>query len=198
MKKILKKPFYERDTVEVAQDLLGKILVRRWRDSILTGIIVETEAYGHESDPASHAYIGPTQRNKAMFGDPGYSYVYFSYGNHYCFNVVAREPDIAAGGVLLRSVIPIRGKEHMQKLRNTEELSDLTNGPGKIGQAFRITLAHNYRDMTKRGSIYVADGVELDKKDIIATPRIGISKAQEKLWRFIVADEVTEDLFKRR
>jgi DNA-3-methyladenine glycosylase len=194
MKKILKKSFYERDTVAVAQDLIGKILIRRWRDHILSGIIVETEAYGHDSDPASHAYIGPTQRNKAMFGDPGYSYVYFSYGNHYCFNIVAKEKDIEAGGVLLRSVIPVDGRTQMHKLRNTELVAEIANGPGKIGQAFRITLSNNYIDMTKKGSIYVVEGLNIDKKDILATPRIGISKAQEKLWRFIVKDELNDVL----
>ncbi len=105
--KILKKSFYERSTVRVAKELLGKILVRTWHGHILSGIIVETEAYCGLIDPASHAYKGPTARNKAMFGPPGHSYVYFIYGNHHCLNIVAKSKQVAAGGVLIRGLIPI-------------------------------------------------------------------------------------------
>jgi DNA-3-methyladenine glycosylase len=186
---ILKRSFYERDTVTVAKGLIGKKLIRIYKTNILSGIIVETEAYCGLIDPASHAYIGPTERNKAMFGPPGHSYVYFIYGNHHCLNLVAKAKNIAAGGVLLRGLIPVDGIEIMKKLRHTDIISHLTNGPGKIGQALHLTLADNHIDVTKKGELYVAEDISIQTKDIIATPRIGISKAQTNLWRFILKKE---------
>lgn len=187
--KLLKRSFYERPTTEVAQDLLGKRLVRIWHGNVLSGIIVETEAYCGLIDPASHAYKGPTSRNKAMFGSPGHSYVYFIYGNHHCLNLVAKENSVAAGGVLLRALIPYEGIPEMQKLRNTDVISNLMNGPGKIGQALHLRLTDNHIDLTKKDELYVTEYVDIPTKDIIATSRIGISKAQEKLWRFTIKKE---------
>lgn len=184
--KILKKAFYQQSTLHVAQNLLGKIVVRIWNGHMLSGIITETEAYLGLIDPASHAYKGQTERNKALFGPVGHSYVYFTYGNHHCLNLVAREKDMPAGGVLLRSIVPIEGIEMMKKLRHTDKISNLTNGPGKIGQALHLTLADNHIDVTKRGALYVTEGPKINPTDIIATPRIGISKAKEMLWRFIL------------
>lgn len=194
--KILKKSFYERSTVQVAKELIGKILVRIWQDNILSGIIIETEAYCGLIDPASHAYKGPTLRNKAMFGPPGHSYVYFIYGNHHCLNLVAKEKDIAAGGVLLRSLIPYTGITEMKKLRHTSVISNLTNGPGKIGQALHLTLSDNHIDITKKNALYVTEGLNIKPQNIIATPRIGISKAREKLWRFVLKKEVYDQIKK--
>lgn len=192
--KILKKSFYERSTIEVAQELLGKRLVRQYQGHTLSGIIVETEAYCGLIDPASHAYKGLTPRNKAMFGDPGRSYVYFIYGNHHCLNLVAKEKGVAAGGVLLRALIPYEGIPEMQKLRYTEAISNLTNGPGKIGQALHLNLTNNHIDVTKKGELYVAEGFDIPAKDIIATPRIGISKAQENLWRFTISKALYDQI----
>lgn len=198
--KILKRSFYERPTVEVAQDLLGKRVVRTLHGHVLSGIIVETEAYCGLIDPASHAYRGPTPRNKAMFEAPGHSYVYFIYGNHHCLNLVAKEKGVAAGGVLLRALIPYEGIPEMQKLRHTEAVANLMSGPGKIGQALHLNLTNNHIDLTKKGELYVTEGIDVPKQDIIATPRIGISKAQEKLWRFTITkeqyDQIKESLRK--
>lgn len=183
-----------RSTVHVARELLGKRLVRIWNGQVLSGIIVETEAYCGLIDAASHAYKGQTPRNKAMFGEPGHSYVYFIYGNHHCLNLVAKEKGVEAGGVLLRALIPFEGVEHMQKLRQIDVVSQLTNGPGKIGQALHLNLADNHIDVTKKGALYVIEGTEIPAQDVIATPRIGISKAQDCLWRFTLEKEALTQL----
>ncbi|MHA1675849.1 MAG: DNA-3-methyladenine glycosylase, partial [Candidatus Njordarchaeales archaeon] len=132
----LNRNFYERYTVDVARDLLGKVLVRVLSsEQILAGIIVETEAYRGQDDPASHAYGRKTPRNAIMYGKPGYSYVYFIYGMYHCLNVVT-EPEGVPAAVLIRAVEPIFGIELMKKYRNTDKISNLTNGPGKLCQAF--------------------------------------------------------------
>ncbi|MCL4380094.1 DNA-3-methyladenine glycosylase [Candidatus Dependentiae bacterium] len=182
----LPRSFYERSPVVVAQELLGKMLVRIVQGNVLTAIITETEAYCGLVDPASHAYRGKTARNAAMFGVVGHSYIYFIYGNHYCLNLVAHTADEAAGGVLIRGLKPIAGIEIMQQLRQKDAIDKLTNGPGNIGQALHLSLQHNHIDVTMHGELYVVDGIVLNSSAIRATPRIGISKAQDKLWRFIV------------
>lgn len=187
--KILKRSFYERPTVEVAQNLLGKQINRVWNGHLLSGIITEVEAYCGLIDPASHAYRGQTNRNKAMFGPVGHSYVYFIYGNHHCLNIVSRGKDMPAGGVLIRSLIPHDGIEIMQTLRHCDAIANLTNGPGKIGQALHLTLHDNHIDVTRKGPLYITQGITVAPTNIIATPRIGISKAQELLWRFIIREQ---------
>lgn len=178
--------FYQRDTVTVAQDLLGKIIIRQWNNQLLAGIITETEAYTGSDDPASHCYKGLTPRNFPMFGPVGYTYVYFIYGNHYCLNIVARTKDQKAGGVLIRSIVPLLGKEHMQLLRKNTSAMHLTDGPGKVCQALAVTQEHTNHDVTTVSSLYIAQGPPVDPCDILQTPRIGISKAQDKLWRFVL------------
>lgn len=184
--KLLKRYFYERPTVEVAYDLIGKLLVRMWHGTMLSGFITETEAYCGLADPASHAFKGKTPRNQAMFGPAGHSYVYFIYGNHYCLNVVAKEKDVPAGGVLIRGLAPYTGVPEMQKARNMADTKNLTNGPGKIGQALHLHLSDNHLDVTQKNGLYVTEGIHVPAENIIATPRIGISKSQDKLWRFVV------------
>ena len=111
---ILPKKFYQRDTVIVAKNLLGKKLVRRVGNYEMSGIITETEAYRHKDDPASHAFKKMTDRNSIMFGEVGMAYVYFTYGMHYCFNVVAKNDKISAGAVLIRGINPEKGIKRMQ------------------------------------------------------------------------------------
>lgn len=187
--KLLPREFYARDTVLVAKELLGKIMHRQWRGLHLSGVIVETEAYCGLIDPASHAYVGETNRNRALFGEVGHSYVYFTYGNHYCVNIVAREKDVAAGGVLIRALLPLDGINHMQKLRHTDIISNLTSGPGKIGQALHLRLSNNLIDLAKEGPLYLTEGFNFPKGAIGVTPRIGISKAIANPWRFMVNRE---------
>jgi len=182
---IIDSSFYKRDTVLVAQDLLGKTLVRYYNGIYVTGIIHETEAYRCSDDPASHAYRGKTQRNSAMFGPVGHSYVYFIYGVHFCLNVVARSQELQAGAVLIRSLLPMQGIPLMQKAR--KRMTNLANGPGKLTQALCITREQNGIDMTQEGQLFIVDtGIIVNKKDYRSTPRIGLSMAQDVLWRFYV------------
>ena len=182
----LPRSFYERSTVQVAQDLLGTIVVRTWNSQILAGIVTETESYGGPDDPASHAYTKKTERNAAMFGPVGHSYLYFIYGNHYCLNFVARAPESNAGAVLIRSLLPLHGKEYMQQLRGNVSESQLTNGPGKICQALGLTRLENFQDITYKNNVYVVPGINVTSDNFEHTARIGISKAQDRLWRFVL------------
>ena len=111
----LPRSFYSQDTITVAKNLLGKRIVRKIDNTELSGVISETEAYRHKDDPASHAFRKITERNKVMFGEVGKAYVYFTYGMHYCFNVVAKNSKFDAGAVLIRSIVPEKGIEIMQK-----------------------------------------------------------------------------------
>ncbi|MGB8467628.1 MAG: DNA-3-methyladenine glycosylase [Candidatus Babeliales bacterium] len=183
---ILPRSFYARSTVTVAQELLGKKLVRSINGKTVAGIITETEAYC-ASEPACHAYRGQTKRNGALFGPVGHSYVYFIYGNHHCLNIVSRDVTQCAGGVLIRALMPIEGIETMQQLRHGVSIDQLSNGPGKIGQALHITLQDNHIDVTKKGALYITEGITVLPNQIHATKRIGISKAQERLWRFVIS-----------
>lgn len=185
MKVIENISFFSRDTVEVAQDLLGKILVHENNGKLLSGIIIETEAYTSD-EPACHAYRGKTKRTEALFGPVGHAYVYFIYGNHYCMNIVAREKGCPAGGVLIRGLKPIEGIENMKQNRGIVDLKNLTNGPGKLTQALGITKNHYGLKLSKENGLYLIEGIAVNKKDIKATPRIGISQAQDKLWRFTI------------
>ncbi len=181
--------FYERPTEVVARDLLGKKLVRTITNNKsqkfrLAGIIVETEAYGHIDDLASHAHGGPTGRNKAMFGNVGRAYVYFTYGNHFCLNVTARRSTIGAGAVLIRGIEPIEGIELMRQFRPVENILSLTSGPGKLTQALNITSTLNGMDMTDfESEIHIEWGER--PKHIVTTARIGITRAVDKEWRFM-------------
>jgi DNA-3-methyladenine glycosylase len=191
--KILARSFYDRDTVDVAQDLLGKILVRKIDENILSGMITETEAYRYRDDPASHTYGGMTERNKAMFGQVGRAYVYFTYGMHYCVNAVAKSADYEAGAVLIRSLEPIKGMDYMSRQRKTRDISNLTNGPAKLTQALKITKKEYGEDLTKRSNLYVIEGQQVKKSEILSGPRIGIKKANDKMWNFKIAKNISLD-----
>jgi DNA-3-methyladenine glycosylase len=174
--------------VEVAKDLVGMRLtrivacdgtVRR-----LSGKIVETEAYGGSDDLASHARMGPTARNRVMFGQVGRAYVYFTYGTHFCINVSARSPDRPAGAVLIRALEPIEGIDLMKTNRSRQDVRHIASGPGKLTQALQVDAALNGADLTSsKSEIYIEVGMRPEK--VVATPRIGIRKAVEKKWRFI-------------
>ena len=180
--KILPKKFYNRDTVSVAKDLLGKILVRKIGKRELSGIITETEAYMGKNDPASHSSRKKTERNKVMFSQVGMSYVYFTYGMHYCFNVVAKNIEQESGAVLIRSIQPLKGINYMIKNRKTNNISNLTNGPAKLTQALQITSKQYNVDLTKNSNLFIMNGIK--PKKILAKPRVGIKIAVDKLWNF--------------
>lgn len=186
--RILGRQFYSRDTTEVAKDLLGKVLVRVVNNKALSGTIVESEAYRSTDDPASHSHRGKTERNSVMFGEVGHAYVYFTYGNHYCMNLVAKDSNTPAGAVLIRAIEPVNGISLMHKHRNTKDLYNLTSGPGKLTKALKITKKQNGTDVTRNGELYVVNGMDLDRSKIIATSRIGISVALDKQWRFLLRD----------
>lgn len=180
--------FYRRPTEVVARDLVGKKLVRIFRKNgwafRLAGTIVETEAYGYSDDQASHACMGPTARNGVMFGDVGRAYVYFTYGNHFCVNVSARSSRMEAGAVLIRGLEPVEGIDAMRQFRPVNNIFSLTSGPGKLTQALRITSAFNGADMTSPDSeLHIEFGAK--SRRVIATPRIGITRAADKEWRFV-------------
>ena len=186
---ILPRSFYDRDPRMVGPDLLGKILVRRDGRRLLTGRIVEVEAYLGAEDAAAHASIGKTARNAVLFGPPGYAYVYFIYGNHYCLNVSCL-PDGIPGGILFRGVEPIQGMAAMFKRRGIDESSDLrklTRGPGRLAAAFGITReGDNGKDLTSsRSNLYIADDGQ-PAPEVLITKRIGIKKAAEMPLRYIV------------
>lgn len=179
----LERFFYERNTQIVAFELIGKVLVLNQKGTALSAKIVETEAYLGAVDPASHAYRGVTPRNQVMFGPAGFSYVYFTYGNHHCLNVVTEKKDVP-GAVLIRAVEPLSGVSVMKKRRGSGiDDEELTNGPGKLTQAFGITREHSGVDLTGE-SFYIADGVQNGPLDIKVTTRIGISSAQKMPLRF--------------
>jgi DNA-3-methyladenine glycosylase len=188
----LARDFYTRDPRAVSHDLLGKVLVRRQQRRRLTARIVEVEAYLGLDDPAAHSASGRTARNFVLFGPPGLTYVYFIYGNHYCFNVSCL-PDGEAGGVLFRALEPISGIEQMALARDiaidaTSDLRKLTSGPGRLAEAFGITRERdNEKDLTspKSDLFIVDDGFRPQRIEI--TPRIGITKAAERPLRYLIA-----------
>lgn len=180
-------PFYRRPTEAVAKALIGKKLVRtiikNGRAHRLAGKIVETEAYGYSDDPASHAFTGPTPRNRVMFGDVGRAYIYFTYGNHFCVNVSARSGR-EAGAVLIRGIEPVEGIAMMKQFRPVDDAFSLTSGPGKLTQALKITSALNGVDMTNPESeLHIEYGIKAAR--VLATPRIGITRAIDREWRFV-------------
>ena len=157
-----------------------------------SGIITETEAYGYTDDPASHAYKRITLRNASMFGEVGRLYIYFIYGNYHCLNIVARNHDKLAGAVLIRSIEPIEGISLMKLFRKTENIYKLTTGPGRLAQAFKITIKHNNLDATNHSLnnfFYFEENEGISryhKFKVAQTIRIGISTGIEKKWRFIM------------
>ena len=179
---ILPKEFYQRDTVIVAKDLLGKKLVRKIGNYEMSGIIIETEAYRHKDDPASHAFRKITDRNMVMFGEVGIAYVYFTYGMHYCFNVVAKKSKISAGAVLIRGINPEKGILKMGENRNIKNFKNLTNGPAKLTQALEITKEHHGIDLTKKSNLHIKNRPDIKK--IKESTRVGIKNGKEMLWNF--------------
>ena len=186
--KPLARSFYKRNTVVVAFELIGKLLVFNQTGELMQGKIVETEAYLGDQDPASHAYRGVTPRNRVMFGFPGVSYIYFTYGNHHCFNIVTEEEHIP-GAVLIRALEPVSGISIMKKRRGTSSHEALTSGPGKLTQAFGMTREHSGRDLTQDESFCVAEDKTADSTSdsaihIQTAGRIGISTAKSAPYRF--------------
>jgi DNA-3-methyladenine glycosylase len=181
--KPLARAFYARDALEVAPLLLGRTLVSESEAGTVTGRIVEVEAYCGPLDPASHAYRGPTRRNAVMFGPPGHLYVYFTYGMHYCANVVCESVG-SPGAVLLRAVEPLSGLDLMGERRGVDSASLrlLARGPARLAQAFGIDRSLDGSDLVG-GPVWIG-GRQVLRGDVVAGPRIGITKAAAEPWRF--------------
>ena len=174
----MNRAFYERGVVEVARDLVGCVL----RHGETAGVIVETEAY-HESEPACHAYVGLTPRTRVLFGPPGRAYVYRSYGIHALVNAVC-EPEGIGAAVLIRALEPLDGIEVMRERRGVHALEQLCSGPGKLTQALDIELGLNDTDLV-RGPLRIGPRPPgWEDVELVAGPRIGITKAAELPWRF--------------
>jgi DNA-3-methyladenine glycosylase len=190
--KKLNRSFYKRNLLAVAIELLGKIIVKADGKKLLAGRIVEVEAYDGRVDQAAHTFIGKTRRNEIMFEDGGYFYVYFTYGTHFCCNIVTGEKGHGTA-VLIRAVEPLEGMEQMalnrygRNLVNDREKFNLTSGPGKVCQAFNITGEYYGEDLIK-GRVYLLDQKKIPRKEIVQTTRIGIKKSTELNWRFYIKD----------
>jgi DNA-3-methyladenine glycosylase len=173
------------DSVAVARRLLGSYLVRELDGQQLIVKIVETEAY-HQTDPASHSYKGRTPRTDVMFGPAGHVYVYFTYGMHYCMNVVTGERG-EGSAVLIRAVEPLQGEELMRANRRGLAGVQITNGPAKLCQALKVDKAMNGHDLHLTPLQLILQPA-VPATDIITTTRIGISKAKDEPWRFYLKD----------
>lgn len=176
--RILSRNFYNRDTIQVAKDLLGKKLVRRFKDRNLSGMVVETEAYLGSTDSASHAYKGQTPRNFVMFGPAGRAYVYFVYGMHYMLNIVTQEVGTPCA-ILIRAIEPLEGLKQMEALRKKTG-KNLANGPAKLCQAMAIDKSLNGWDLTCGKTLWLEDYKTIPEAHVCVGSRIGIDYAAPK------------------
>jgi DNA-3-methyladenine glycosylase len=204
---LLSPAFFDRDPRKVARDLLGKVLVRKVGRKKLAGRIVETEAYLGAGDAAAHSAAGKTLRNSVLFGPPGFAYVYFIYGNHYCLNVSCL-PDGVAGGVLFRALEPIEGIAEMARARGIElpadscvvdcdKLADsktrlllrkISSGPGRMCEALDVTRERDNGKsfVSSRSDLRIVDdGYRV--REVVVGPRVGIKKSVEHNWRYGIA-----------
>ena len=200
---ILPVSFYSRPTLEVLEDLIGMVLVRKSKDGLTSGVIVEAEAYTGEDDPPSYAFVGKTKRSEIMYGPPGRAFVHFTYGMHHMLNLVTERKGFPAA-ILVRALEPREGISLMKKRRKTEELLNLCSGPAKICEAFAIDRSlHGVSLFSSRSPLIVKEverKVERERRqrgerkeggekrkagedDLIWTSRIGIGRGKERLWR---------------
>jgi DNA-3-methyladenine glycosylase len=181
----LPRTFYARPSLDVARDLLGRVLIRSEPGgSRLAGRIVETEAY-REDDPASHSFRGRTGRTDVMFGPPGRLYVYFTYGMHFCANVVTGH-DGEGSAVLLRAVEPLEGLPQMARRRRTEDPRLLCAGPARLCEAFGLSREQNGTDLIAGTELHLEEGFRVPDDEVAVTPRVGIRVAVDRPWRFVV------------
>jgi DNA-3-methyladenine glycosylase len=178
--KALPRRFYERDPVEVARELIGRLLVREVDGERLVGKIVEAEAYDRD-DPASHAYRGETRRNRSMFGPPGHAYVYRSHGIHRCLNAVT----LRGSAVLLRALEPLEGLDAMARRRGLNDPRLLCAGPGRLCQALGIDLHDDGTDLCDVRGLWISG--RRSAPGVAITSRVGITVAADRPWRFVEA-----------
>lgn len=197
---IISKEFYNRSALDVAQDLLGKVLVREVDGKVLKGKIVETEAYIGAIDKACHAYNGRrTKRTEILYEDAGVSYIYFIYGLYHCFNVVTNKKDVAEA-VLIRAIEPINELDYISNIRYNKKYDELTkaqsknltNGPSKLCLAYLLNKDLNAVKLYEKGAVYITDDNN-EAFEIVESKRIGIDYAEEAkdfLWRFYIKDNI--------
>jgi len=197
---IISKEFYNRSALDVAQDLLGKVLVREVDGKVLKGKIVETEAYIGTIDKACHAYNGRrTKRTEILYEDAGVSYIYFIYGLYHCFNVVTNKKDVAEA-VLIRAIEPINELDYIANIRYNKKYNELTkaqsknltNGPSKLCLAYLLNKDLNAVKLYEKGAVYITDDNN-ENFEIVESKRIGIDYAEEAkdfLWRFYIKDNI--------
>ena len=188
MSRVLPRRFYNRPTLDVARDLIGKVLVHETRAGLASGVIVEAEAYIGESDPACHAAPGPTKRNAPLYGPPGVAYVYLNYGIHYLVNAVT-EREGRPAAILIRALEPKDGVALMRRRRGKgpeSDVNDLCRGPGNLTRALGITLEENRLDLAD-SALRVEDH-RLPKRPVTWSRRIGINVGVEQEWRVTAAD----------
>ena len=201
---VLSRDFYARPTLDVARALIGKVLVHETAAGLASGVIVETEAYIGESDPACHAAPGPTTRNAPLYGPPGIAYVYLNYGIHYLVNAVT-ESEGSPAAVLIRALEPLDGEEMMRRrrargtCRSARDFStpEVCRGPGNLTRALGITLRQNLSDLTQ-SALRIEDR-RLAPRDVAWTPRIGINVGVESEWRCLAvgSDAVSGKISRR-
>lgn len=197
---IISKEFYNRSALDVAQDLLGTVLVREVDGKVLKGKIVETEAYIGAIDKACHAYNGRrTKRTEILYEDAGVSYIYFIYGLYHCFNVVTNKKDVAEA-VLIRAIEPINELDYISNIRYNKKYDELTkaqsknltNGPSKLCLAYLLNKDLNAVKLYEKGAVYITDDNN-ETFEIVESKRIGIDYAEEAkdfLWRFYIKDNI--------
>ncbi len=196
----LTREYFERPTLTVARDLLGKKLVKIEGGVTISGLIVETEAYVGTTDLGCHASAGRTKRNDSMWGAAGHAYVYFTYGMHWLLNFVTEAEGMPAA-VLIRALVATEGIETMQERRSGRPLRELTNGPAKLCQALGVNGAFDGLDLCRPGSmLYVEEAVALPDSEITEHPRVGLNSVPEPfksiLWNFQPSPQALKTLLK--
>ena len=181
--------FFEGDTVSVAEELIGKVLVYENRNGVIKGIINETEAYSQDEE-SCHCFNGKTKRNEVMFKQGGHLYVYFTYGMHFCINIVT-EKEHRGCAVLIRSVIPFDEKSYEVMVRNRRKEKNLCDGPGKLCIAYGFNKEHNGVNLCDGSSDVYVEDLGLKPKKTEKTKRIGISKAMDLEWRFVAKEFIS-------
>jgi len=190
------RSFFARDAVAVAPDLLGCVLENRTDAGTVAVRLTEVEAYHGAADPGSHAYRGRTPRNAVMFGDPGHLYVYFTYGMHYCMNVVCA-PGGTASAVLLRAGEVVRGAELATSRRLGAAPRDLARGPARLAVALGVGRTDNGRDVCARdASLRLRTGSPVPVSSVRSGPRVGVAAGADTPWRFWIADEPTVSAYR--
>jgi DNA-3-methyladenine glycosylase len=182
---IIPVSFYSRPTLEVLEDLIGMVLVRKSEEDLTSGVIVEAEAYMGEDDPPSYAFRGRTKRSEIMYGPPGRAFVHFALGLHHMLNLVTEKEGFPAA-ILVRALEPREGISLMKKRRKTEDVFNLCSGPAKICEAFAIERSlHGASLYSSRSPLFIKKGTrrKQGKEDLIWTSRIGIREGKERLWR---------------